>query len=152
MFHILLSSAEEQEVNEVLIAYRLLLAAAHALTADELDCIAEQWLAEAFDADIDFEVDDALGKMSRLGIATTDSDGRWSPVGLDEALTRLDLRWDDMFRFHSDDDDDDDDTDPPLPAAELDDEAVPHSAAALLRFRRVVGRFRNRLGERLIDN
>jgi hypothetical protein len=149
VFHILLSSAEEQEVNEVLIAYRLLLAAANALTADELDCIAEQWLAEAFDADIDFEVDDALGKMLRLGIATTNSDGRWSPVGLDEALTRLDRRWDDMFRFNSVDDDD---TDPPPPAAELDDEAVPHRAPALLRFRRVVGRFRNRLGERLIDN
>jgi hypothetical protein len=87
--------------------------------------------------------------MLRLGIATTNSDGRWSPVGLDEALTRLDRRWDDMFRFNSVDDDD---TDPPPPAAELDDEAVPHRAPALLRFRRVVGRFRNRLGERLIDN
>jgi hypothetical protein len=148
VFHILLASAEEQEVNEVLIAYRLLLAATEPPTADELDGIAEQWLAEAFDTDIDFEVDDALGKLSRLGIATKDSDGRWRPLGLDEALTRLDSRWDDLFRFDSVDDD----TDPQVPISDPDDEVDPQSAPALFRFRRVVDRFRNRLGERLIDN
>ena len=149
VFHILLSSAEEQEVNEVLISYRLLLSSAEAMTADELDHAAEQWLAESFESDIDFEVDDALGKLSRLAIATTDGDGRWSPVGLGEALIRLDRRWDDLFSFSSIDDGVA--IDPTAPADDAVDEADADNAPALLRFRRVVDRFRSRLGERRID-
>lgn len=147
VFHILLSSAEEQEVNEVLIAYRLLLSVPDAPTADELDRVAEQWLTDAFETDIDFEVDDALGKVSRLGIATEDSDGRWTPIELHEALLRLDRQWDDLFAF----DRTDPDTDPDASTAGSDD-ANSESGLSLLRFRRVVDRFRNRLGERLTDS
>lgn len=149
VFHILLSSAEEQEVNEVLIAYRLLLATPDSPTAEELDAIAEQWLAEAFDSDIDFEIDDALGKLSRLGIAAPDEAGRWTPVGLDEALIGLDRRWDEIFAFDEDDTADAETaetTDDADGATGLDD------APTLIRFRRVVDRFRNRLGERLLDS
>ncbi len=151
VFHILLSSAEEQEVNEVLIAYRLLLATDAAPTTDELDFAAEQWLRTSLETDIDFEVDDALGKLSRLGLATADSDGRWIPARLDEALVRLDGHWDDLFSFDA------------IPAADTALPATDHDATedagndadaapALLRFRRVVSRFRNRLGDRLLDS
>jgi hypothetical protein len=149
VFHILLSSAEEQEVNEVLIAYRLLLSAEGSMTADELDHVAEQWLIGAFESDIDFEVDDALGKLSRLGIAMTETDGRWSPVGLNEALIRLDRRWDDLFSFGAIDDSVA--IDPTAPADDAANDAKTRNAPALLRFRRVVDRFRSRLGERRTD-
>ena len=149
VFHILLSSAEEQEVNEVLIAYRMLLAAADAMTADDLDHVAEQWLAGVIGSDIDFEVDDALGKLARLGIATEDGGGRWSPIGLGEALIQLDGRWDDLFSFDATDAIDDDSTTPA--GDEVDAETLADNAPALLRFRRVVDRFRSRLGGRLTD-
>lgn len=152
VFHILLSSAEEQEVNEVLIAYRLLLSTPDAMTADEVDDAAEQWLTDAFESEIDFEVDDALGKLSRLGLATSDADRRWSPVALDEALTRLDARWDDLFDFPAiDASAAGKAADPAVAANGTDEDSDPDDAPALLRFRRVVDRFRNRLGERLTD-
>jgi hypothetical protein len=158
VFHILLSSAEEQEVNEVLIAYRLLLSASEAPTAFELDSIAERWLSDAFDTDIDFEIDDALGKLERLGIAAPDSNGRWVPVALHEALIRLDRRWDEIFGFDEEEADIDDEV---TTESEIDDDesgvvsddvSDPDGALPLIRFRRVVDRFRNRLGERLLDS
>ncbi len=147
VFHILLSSAEEQEVTEVLVSYRLLLAADGAVTADELDRIAERWLAEACDVDVDFEIDDALDKLERLGIAQKDRRGRWSPVELKDALDVLDRRWDDLFRFEPDDDDESTEPESTTPP----EEPEPENDPALLRFRRVVDRFRSRLGERLTD-
>lgn len=147
VFHILLSSAEEQEVNEVLIAYRLLLAADDPPTSEELDRAAEHWIAETCAADVDFEVDDALAKLSRLEIATVDRNDRWRPAHLDEALARLDRRWDDLFRFEPADDG----SDPTAQTEPGSDDANPDKAPTLLRLRRVVDRFRNRLGERLID-
>lgn len=101
VLHILLSSAEQQEVVEVLLAYRFLLAAPEGLTERELDSRVEQWLSDRYDADIDFEVDDALDKLRALDLVEGDDRLRCRP--LRDALAHLDRRWDDLFQFQPED-------------------------------------------------
>ena len=68
---------------------------------DALDRRIEAWLKETFGTDIDFECDDALVKLDRLGLLRRDG-GRLSVLPLDEALVRLDRIWDNFFPFDSD--------------------------------------------------
>jgi hypothetical protein len=96
VFHTLLSSAEQQEVAEVLLAYRFLLAAPDGLTAAELDAEVETWLRDAGHGDIDFEVADAVAKLRRLEVIKAHPTMRALP--LPESLALLDRRWDDLFR------------------------------------------------------
>ncbi len=102
VFHTLLSSAEQQEVIEVLVAYRFLLAAPpQGCTRDDLDLAIERWLSATCQRDIDFHIDDALDKLRKLDIV---EDGlRLQCQPLPEALARLDRRWDDLFRHQSED-------------------------------------------------
>ena len=53
---------------------------------------------QSFGADVDFECDDALSKLDRLGLLRRDGD-RLSVLPLDEALVRLDRIWDNFFPF-----------------------------------------------------
>ncbi len=99
VLHTLLSSAEQQEVLEVLLAYRFLLDVPDGLTRDALDLEVEQWLGATCHRDIDFQVDDALGKLRVLEIV--DGASRLRSLPLPEALARLDRRWDDLFRHQS---------------------------------------------------
>ena len=56
------------------------------------------WLKTTFGVDIDFEVDDALAKLERLGLLKRDGQ-KLSVLPLDEALILLDRRWDNFFLF-----------------------------------------------------
>ncbi len=119
----ILDLAESQEVKEAIIAYTFLLREADAgHDQTSLDAQIEQWLAER-DAKVDFEVDDALGKLLELGLLTrgkTNDDGRlaWDgeewvdaergAIGSSEAigavpvkaaLVQLDSIWDDLYAF-----------------------------------------------------
>ena len=96
VLHTLLWSAEQQEVAEVLLAYRFLLAAPGGLTAAELDAEVETWLRDAGQGDIDFEVADAVAKLRRLEVIEGRSPMRALPLA--ESLALLDRRWDDLFR------------------------------------------------------
>ena len=58
----------------------------------------ETWLKDTFDVDVDFEVDDALGKLDRLGLLTRDGE-RLSVPPPDETLARLDRLWDNYFQY-----------------------------------------------------
>lgn len=99
--HTLLSSAEEQEVIEVLLAYRFLADAPAGLTSEALDRRVEAWLAETCPSEIDFEVDDALTKVMALGLAEGTEGYRALPLA--DALAALDQRWDDLFRHQGED-------------------------------------------------
>lgn len=99
--HTLLSSAEEQEVIEVLLAYRFLADAPAGLTAEELDHRVEVWLADACPSEVDFEVDDALTKAIALGLVEGTDGYRAIPIA--DALAALDRRWDDLFRYQDGD-------------------------------------------------
>ena len=94
--HALLSSAEQQEVIEVLLAHRFLLAAPDGLSAGDLDAAVERWVRDTCQQEVDFEVDDALRKLRGLDLVEDGPLLRSRP--LHEALTLLDQRWDDLFR------------------------------------------------------
>ena len=76
----LLDDAEESECKESLLAYYFLLAGGEPMTAEALDSAIETWLASSWQCRIDFEIDDALAKLSRLGLIQPAGEGRWVPV------------------------------------------------------------------------
>lgn len=88
VLYTLARSAADQDVAEVLLAYRFLLESPDGQTAEQLDEVVERWLDHA----IDFEVDDALGALDRLGLCTRD-DARLRAVDLDTAHGILERRW-----------------------------------------------------------
>ena len=47
---------------------------------------------------VDFEIDDALAKLEKLGIVKKRGD-RYSAVDLEKALEMLDYRWDNYFKY-----------------------------------------------------
>ena len=98
IFDYLIGEAEEQECKEAFLAYRFRLAPADGSTQDELDRRIEAWLKKTFGADADFECNDALGKLDRLGLLRRDGE-RLFVLPLNEALGRLDQVWDEYFRF-----------------------------------------------------
>jgi hypothetical protein len=96
IFDYLIGMAEEQECKEAFLAYYFILSAASPPAQTELDATIEQWLHTTFGIDVDFEVDDALGKLERLGLLRHDGE-RLTVLPLDEALARLDVVWDGFF-------------------------------------------------------
>ncbi len=143
VLHTLLSSAEQQEVVEVLLAYRFLLAAPGGLTAAELDAEVETWLRDAGQGDIDFEVADAIAKLRRLEVIEGHPTMRALP--LPESLALLDRRWDDLFRYQP--------SELVAPSTVRDERIATdgYRLPRLIRLRRVIDRFRGRLGERRIE-
>lgn len=99
-FDYLIGSAEEQECKESFLAYVFLLAEG-AQTERELDFRIECWLKESFGEDIDFEADDALAKLERLGLVQRhEADGSYLAIPVDDALCELDRRWDAFFPYN----------------------------------------------------
>jgi hypothetical protein len=96
IFDYLIGVAEEQDSKEAFLAYHFLHTAAEPLTADELDGRIEAWLLQTFAVDLDFEVEDALGKLEALGLLTRQQ-GRLFVPPLDEALATLQGVWDRLF-------------------------------------------------------
>ncbi len=94
----LIDEAEEEEHKEAVIAYTLLLEEP-GLELQTLDERAEAWLQERFELDIDFEVEDALAKLSRFELLLND-EGALSVVPLQQALALLDKRWDNLFPYN----------------------------------------------------
>jgi len=88
IFDYIIGAAEEQECKEAFLAYYFLSTASSAPTQAELDRRIEAWLKETFALDIDFEVDDALRKLDRLGVLRRDGE-RLAVLPPPEALARL---------------------------------------------------------------
>jgi hypothetical protein len=99
VFHHLLDSAEEEEVKEAVLAYHFLRTAGRPLTPAELDRQIEDWFARRWEAKLDFEVDDGVGKLRRLQLVDDDGHGRLTAVTLAEAKQRLDQIWDNLFTY-----------------------------------------------------
>lgn len=98
IFDYIIGAAEQQECKEAFLAYHFLHTADEPLTQPELDRRIETWLKERFGIDIDFEVDDALQKLDRLGVLKRDGE-RLSVPTIDDALLRLDQVWDRYFQY-----------------------------------------------------
>ena len=141
VLHTLLAAAEQQEVVEVLLAYRFLLAAPEGATMVELDAEIEQWLRDACQQDIDFEIDDAVDKLRRLGVV--EGQRRLRPVPMAAALPALDRRWDDLFRHRPD-------REPTVDGFDVDRSDGNDAGTSLIRLRRVVDRFTGRFTDRRV--
>ena len=96
LFDSLIGAAEEQECKEAFLACYFLLAEGAPATPHALDTRIEQWLAREFGAAVDFEVDDALGKLERLGLAQRAGD-TFTILPVAEILARLETAWADMI-------------------------------------------------------
>ncbi|HEY2761951.1 MAG TPA: DUF3754 domain-containing protein [Pirellulales bacterium] len=98
----LLDEAEEQENREAVLAYFFLsqYADARGRTQEDLDRQIEQYLAKLLGRPIDFEVDDALAKLLRLGLAIKSVTGRYHATPLVDALEKLDYTWDNYFTYN----------------------------------------------------
>lgn len=94
--------AEEQECRETILAYYYLWkhAPAGGWTQQQLDDYVEMELEGKLNMKIDFEVEDAIAKLVKLGIVTKQGEN-YVAVGIDEALKRLDHRWDHYFEYNN---------------------------------------------------
>jgi hypothetical protein len=92
IFDSLIGAAEQQECKEAFLAYYFILTAPNPPTQQELDAQIETWLKDNFDVKIDFEVDDALRKLDRLGILQRHGE-RLSVPSLAETQSRLHGVW-----------------------------------------------------------
>lgn len=100
VLHRLLDEAEEQELREVLLAWWLLRQNGFAaITSEQLDRAAEEWLRTKLGLLVDFEVSDALGKLQRMGLCRELPGEKFRAVDLEAALVALDRAWDAQFEF-----------------------------------------------------
>ena len=98
----LLDEAEEQELREAILAYYLLWRRApeSGWSSEQLDQAAETFVHEQIEREIDFEIDDALDKLLRLGLAFQVNDQtQWKAIAPVEAVRRMDVAWDNLFAY-----------------------------------------------------
>lgn len=99
----LLDEAEEQECRETILAYYYLLVEGNpngGFTQQELDRRVEAFLKAKVRQDVDFEVDDAIGKLERLEIVQRDGE-KYRAKPLQQTLEILDERWDNYFPYNN---------------------------------------------------
>jgi hypothetical protein len=101
LFH-LLDEAEEQECREALLAYYYLWrhAGANGWLAKDLDDYVEMDLERLTNLKVDFEIEDAVAKLVRLKLVTTNGD-KYVAVPIEKALEALDYAWDNYFSYNS---------------------------------------------------
>lgn len=95
---LLVGAGEEQDAKEAILAYGILRRAGHSMAKGEIDNFAEAFLRERFGLEVNFEIQDALGKLERLGIVSRDGEA-YVAVAPAEASARLDAAWDGIFNF-----------------------------------------------------
>jgi hypothetical protein len=100
IFDHIIGAAEEQECKEAFLAYYFLHTATSPPSQADLDRSIEDWLKDRFRLKIDFEVEDALGKLERLGLLVRDGE-RLSVPPPEQALARIDEVWDNYFQFNA---------------------------------------------------
>lgn len=98
VFNHLIDSAEEEECKEAILGYYFL-ATRGAATETAVDDAIEEWFETKHGVKIDFEVDDALGKLADLGLGREEN-GTWQVLPLDQACERVDYIWDNFFQFN----------------------------------------------------
>ena len=96
VLHRLVNDAEKEEFKEAILAYYFLLISKQALSEAELDQTIESWFSSKWDCSVNFEIDDALGKLSSLELVECQND-KYKAIPLDAAISKLDRRWDDYF-------------------------------------------------------
>ena len=93
VFDFLIGTAEDQEFKEAALAYVHLAAAAGPMTGRALKRTIEDWLMRAFNAEVRFDLSDALDKLRRLGLLNGDPDTGLTVPPLAEAVSVLQGHW-----------------------------------------------------------
>jgi hypothetical protein len=101
VFPLLVDTSEDEELKETILAYSFLNKSSEPLTSSELDAQIEAWLATTFQIKSDFDIEDALYKLKKIGLGT-ESNGKWSVVPLSEAYAKVDDLWDGIFSSKND--------------------------------------------------
>ncbi|URQ99127.1 DUF3754 domain-containing protein [Pseudoalteromonas sp. SCSIO 43095] len=99
VFHTLIDTAEEEDTKEALLAYTFLLKSEKGLSAQMLDEQIETWFKTKYKCELDFEISDALEKLTRMRLVTC-TNNVYSAINLDHAKTILDERWDNLFQYN----------------------------------------------------
>jgi len=89
-FDYMIGTAEESELSEIFLAYAFLRKADAPLTRQALDEQIECWIEDRFGTRLDFEIDDALGKLRRLQLVSGDDEALLAcdlPSALDQAAS-----------------------------------------------------------------
>lgn len=99
LYH-LLGEAEEQECKEALLAYYMMwrFPRPEGWTVADLDDAIEQELERLAKVKVDFEIEDAVAKLQRLGLVESQGD-RLKARPLPQVLVALDQIWDNYFSF-----------------------------------------------------
>jgi hypothetical protein len=102
----LVDAAEEEQCKETLLTYFILFTSQNPSSEQDLDRAAEAWLANEFDAQVDFKVAKALEEIAALTAAggdlpliSSDEKHLYKVCSLGEAKQRLDKIWDNAFRY-----------------------------------------------------
>ncbi|MEZ5964151.1 MAG: TMEM143 family protein [Planctomycetota bacterium] len=98
VLHRLLDEAEEEECKEAILAFWFLHTAGAPQTSATIDRGVEEWLGARVGRDVDFEIEDAIGKLERLDLVWRRGDSLVARP-LAEAKAVLDRRWDGYFEF-----------------------------------------------------
>ncbi|XP_022774185.1 uncharacterized protein LOC111316502 [Durio zibethinus] len=75
----------QQEVKEVIVSFFVLMEQGKAVRKDDLDLLCEELIKEKFGDDCNFDVDDAVRKLEKLGIVTQDGIETYTCVNLRRA-------------------------------------------------------------------
>lgn len=101
VFPLLVDTSEDEEIKETILAYSFLNKSSIPLTSTELDAQIEAWFQEKFQLNVNFDIEDALYKLKKIGLGT-ESNGKWSVVPLSEAYVKVDDLWDGIFSSKND--------------------------------------------------
>jgi hypothetical protein len=96
----LMDEAEEQECREAILGYFHLWrnAPAEGWTAGQLDDYVEMDLERVAKVKVDFEIEDALAKLERLGVVEKSGE-RYRAAPIARALEAMDSTWDNYFKY-----------------------------------------------------
>ena len=88
----LVAAAEDEEVSEAFLAYAFAWECGGKTDIEMLDRIIEQWFSQTFGRSLDFEIEDAIAKLERLGIGQS-SNGRLIVPAPKAALAKCRAAW-----------------------------------------------------------
>ena len=100
VFFNIIDAAEEEECKETILAYYHLLKSQQDKTSQELDDDIEQWFKQKYQCELDFEMEDAINKLLRLGLISM-SNNKYQAVDIHRANQLLDQQWDRIFTFNN---------------------------------------------------
>ena len=91
-FDFIIGASEEAEVKEVMLSYFFLLADGGVVPPEDLSRRIEDWIEDSFHIRVNFDIDDALGKLERYQLCSYGPDG-YRAVPMDIALQRAARAW-----------------------------------------------------------